>query len=154
MTVKTFLWVQCTGLHLTIFFILWFKIGAKLYYIHCTLHWSIWRISRQSRGTRDKESYFSNSDLLINGYAMHFLYKKETYWRLQTTFSNEAQGRTDIRKKLKNGWVFGLGSFDFFFVFELFHNWNMCLSLLLLVKSSEKKTLLPNIRRNGYRKNW
>ena len=43
------------------------------------------------------ESYFTNSDLL----GMHFLYKKETYSCLQTTFSNKAQGRTDIRKDSK-----------------------------------------------------
>ena len=47
------------------------------------------------------ESYFTNSDLLINHYGMHLVYKKETYWRLQTTFLNEAKGRTDIRKNSK-----------------------------------------------------
>ena len=69
-------------------------------------------------------------------------------------FQTKHKGEQTLEKTQKNGWLFGLGPFDFFFVFELFHDWNMCLSLLLLVKSSEKKTLLPNTRRNGYRKNW
>ena len=45
---------------------------------HCTGQSDEFLVNLEAHVTR-KAMYFSNLDLLKDGYAMHFLYKKETY---------------------------------------------------------------------------